>query len=221
MFGSTRTRSRVFASVALALALSVTAAACGGDDDDDNSGSSSDTTAVEDEPMTESTGASSMTDAPFGPACSQVPTEGEGSVDGMADDPVATAASNNPLLSDLVDAVSAAGLVDTLNTTDDITVFAPTNDAFAAVDPATLEAAMADPTGLLTTVLTYHVVPGRLSPDALAGEHETLQGETLTVEGSGEDFTVNGGPAVVCGNVQTANATVYLIDGVLLPPSAA
>ena len=82
----------------------------------------------------------------------------------MADDPVATAASNNPLLSDLVAAVSAAGLVDTLNSADDITVFAPINDAFAAVDPATLEAAMADPNGLLTTVLTYHVVPGRLSP---------------------------------------------------------
>ena len=66
-------------------------------------------------------------------------------------------------------------------------------------------------------MLTYHVVPGQLSPENLAGTHETLEGDTLEVTGSGEDFTVNGDAAVVCGNVQTANATVYLIDGVLLP----
>ena len=97
-----------------------------------------------------------------------MPTTGEGSVDGMADDPVATAASNNPLLSTLVVAVDVRPTsVDTLNSADDITVFAPANSAFAAVDPATLDAAMADPSGLLTTVLTYHVVPDRLSPDAI------------------------------------------------------
>ncbi len=136
----------------------------------------------------------------------------------MAQDPVATAASNNPALSTLVTAVQQAGLVDTLNSTEDITVFAPTNDAFGAVDPATLQGAMADPKGLLTEVLTYHVVPGRLSPDELAGEHATLQGGMVTVSGSGEMFMVNGEAAnVVCGNVQTRNATVYIIDGVLLP----
>ena len=155
----------------------------------------------------------------FGAACSAVPADGEGSFSGMADDPVATAASNNPVLSTLVTAVTAANLGDTLNSAEDITVFAPTNDAFAALDPATLDAALADPTGLLTTVLTYHVVGGRLSPDQLAGTHETLQGGTIEVEGSGESFTVNGDANVVCGNVQTANATVYIIDAVLLPPS--
>ena len=167
--------------------------------------------------MTDTTEA--MSDAPFGAACAQVPTTGEGSVDGMADDPVATAASNNPLLSTLVSAVTAANLGDTLNSADDITVFAPANSAFEAMDKATLDAAMADPSGLLTTVLTYHVVPGRLSPADLAGEHETLQGESVTVTGSGEEFKVNDAN-VVCGNVQTANATVYVIDGVLVPPSA-
>ena len=86
--------------------------------------------------------------------------------------------------------------------------------------PATLDGAMADPTGLLTTVLTYHVVPGRLTPETLAGTHTTLQGADLTVTGSGESFTVNGTSMVVCGNVQTANATVYIIDGVLLPPAS-
>ena len=54
-------------------------------------------------------------------------------------------------------------------------------------------------------------------PSRLAGTHKTLQGDSLTVEGSGEDFTVDGGAKVVCGNVQTANATVYIIDGVLAP----
>jgi uncharacterized surface protein with fasciclin (FAS1) repeats len=160
--------------------------------------------------------AAEMTGEPFGAACAAVPADGEGSFSGMADDPVATAASSNPVLSTLVTAVTAAGLGDTLNGAEDITVFAPTDDAFAALDPATLDAAMADPTGLLTTVLTYHVVPGRLAPDALAGTHTTLQGGDLTVEGADDAFTVNGAN-VVCGNVQTANATVYIIDAVLLP----
>ena len=212
-----KTSQRLAAGLVVALAL--TAAACGGDDDDD-SASSSDTTVAQStttEGMTDTTEA--MSDAPFGAACAQVPTTGEGSVDGMADDPVATAASNNPLLSTLVSAVTAANLGDTLNSADNITVFAPANSAFEAIDKATLDAAMADPSGLLTTVLTYHVVPGRLSPADLAGEHETLEGESVTVTGSGEEFKVNDAN-VVCGNVQTANATVYVIDGVLLPPSA-
>ena len=156
----------------------------------------------------------------FGDGCAAVPADGEGSFSGMADDPVATAASNNPVLSTLVTAVTAANLGDTLNSAEAITVFAPTNDAFEALDPATLDAALADPSGLLTTVLTYHVVGGRLSPDQLAGTHETLQGGTIEVEGSGESFTVNGDASVICGNVQTANATVYIIDGVLLPPAS-
>ena len=115
----------------------------------------------------------------FGSACSAVPADGPGSFAGMAMDPVATAASNNPVLSTLVGAVKSAGLVDTLNTAQDITVFAPANDAFAKVDKATLDAAMADPQGLLTNVLTYHVVAGTLTPQMLAGEHMTLQGGTV------------------------------------------
>jgi uncharacterized surface protein with fasciclin (FAS1) repeats len=159
-------------------------------------------------------------DGPFGAGCAAVPASGAGSFEGMATDPVATAASNNPVLSTLVTAVTAAGLGDTLNTAEDITVFAPTDDAFAAVPAETMDAAMADPTGLLTTVLTYHVVPGRLAPEDLTGTHTTLQGADLEVAGSGEDFTVNGTAVVICGNVQTANATVYIIDGVLLPPAS-
>jgi uncharacterized surface protein with fasciclin (FAS1) repeats len=63
------------------------------------------------------------------------------------------------------------------------------------------------------------VVPGQLTPDQLAGTHKTLQGDTLQVTGSGQDFKINGNSSVVCGNIKTANATVYLIDQVLLPKS--
>jgi uncharacterized surface protein with fasciclin (FAS1) repeats len=206
---------------ALALALPLSLAACGSSDADSGSG----TAAASSAPMTSSAAPSpseSMSAAnasmPFGPGCAAVPADGAGSFTGMAGDPVATAASNNPLLSTLVTAVGEAGLGETLNTAKDITVFAPTNDAFAAVDKATLDKAMSDPKGLLTTVLTNHVVEGRLTPETLAGDHKTLAGTTITVEGMGEDFTV-GTAKVVCGNVQTANATVYIIDGVLLPAS--
>ena len=202
---------------ALALALPLSLAACGSSDADAGAASSA--------PMASSSAPSpseSMTadtaSMPFGPGCAAVPADGAGSFSGMASDPVATAASNNPLLSTLVTAVGKAGLGETLNTAKDVTVFAPTNDAFAALDKATMDKAMADPEGLLTTVLTNHVVEGRLAPDMLAGDHKTLAGTTITVEGSGEDFTV-GDAKVVCGNVQTANATVYIIDGVLLPAS--
>ena len=165
------------------------------------------------------TAASTTASGPFGAACSAVPASGPGSLEALAQDPVATAASNTPELSTLVTAVQKADLVDTLNTAQDITVFAPVNDAFAAVPKATLDKALGDPNGLLTTVLTYHVVQGQLAPDQLAGSHTTLQGGTLEVSGSGEDFKVNGNSSVVCGNIQTANGTVYLIDQVLLPTS--
>ncbi|NEE11421.1 fasciclin domain-containing protein, partial [Streptomyces sp. SID7499] len=80
-----------------------------------------------------------------------------GSLAGMAKDPVATAASNNPELSTLVSAVKKAGLVDTLNNAKDITVFAPTNAAFEKIPQADLEALLNDKAEL-TKVLTYHVV---------------------------------------------------------------
>jgi uncharacterized surface protein with fasciclin (FAS1) repeats len=154
---------------------------------------------------------------PFGPACAGVPEDGAGSFEGMAQDPVATAASNNPALTTLVAAVGEAGLVDTLNSADSLTVFAPTDDAFAEIPEEDLNAVLADQE-LLTSILTYHVVGERLTPEQLAGgTFETLQGGTVDVAGSGESFTVNGNAAVVCGNVQTANATVYIIDTVLMP----
>ena len=215
-----RSRGALAATAALALTLT----ACGGESESTSSGSSSSAPSSSAE-SSETTEAAS--DAPFGPACAEVPTEGEGSVEGMSDDPVATAASNNPLLSTLVTAVTAANLGDTLNSAEEITVLAPANPAFEAVPADALQALLAD-NAQLTSVLTYHVLEGRLAPDELAGEQTTLNGETVTIEGSGEDFSVAAestvlgeNPAtVICGNVQTANATVYVIDQVLTPPAA-
>ncbi|WP_329216611.1 fasciclin domain-containing protein [Streptomyces microflavus] len=156
---------------------------------------------------------------PFGPACASVPREGAGSLEGMAKDPVATAASNNPELSTLVSAVQKAGLVDTLNNAENITVFAPTNDAFEKIPQADLNALLNDKEEL-TKVLTYHVVGEKLTTKQLEdGTYKTLQGSDLTVKGSGTDFTVNDSSKIVCGNVPTANATVNLVDTVLMPTS--
>ena len=212
-------RSTRLTLAALAVALPLSLAACGSDSDAaPGPADTMSSSAAPSASPSEMTASSDMA-TPFGAGCAAVPADGAGSFAGMAADPVATAAGNNPVLSTLVSAVGSAGLGGTLDTAQDITVFAPTDDAFEALDKATLDQAMADPQGLLTTVLTNHVVEGRLSPDELAGEHETLAGTTITVEGSGEDFTV-GKAKVVCGNVQTANATVYIIDGVLLPPAS-
>jgi uncharacterized surface protein with fasciclin (FAS1) repeats len=153
----------------------------------------------------------------FGDACSAVPKSGPGSFNGMATAPVASAASANPVLSTLVTAVQKAGLVDTLNSQKAITVFAPTNDAFSAIPPKTLKGVLANKQEL-TKILTYHVVAGKIAPDQLAGTHKTLEGGTLKIQGSGDSYTVGTQKAsVVCGNVPTANATVYIIDSVLMP----
>lgn len=147
--------------------------------------------------------------------------DGAGSVAGMAADPVATAASNNPLLKTLTAAVSGqlnkdVNLVDTLNS-GDFTVFAPVDDAFAKIPAATIDGLKTD-SKTLTSILTYHVVPGQLAPSAVAGEHATAEGSNLEVTGSGDNLMVNGAK-VICGGVKTANATVYLIDTVLMPPA--
>ncbi|GAB7070185.1 cell surface glycolipoprotein Mpt83 [Mycolicibacterium hodleri] len=150
----------------------------------------------------------------------QVP-EGAGSVAGMAKDPVATAASNNPMLTTLTSALSGklnpgVNLVDTLNG-GEFTVIAPTDDAFAKIDAATLEKLKTD-APLLTSILTYHVIPGQLSPEQVAGKHKTVEGGEVTVTGAGEGLKFDQA-GLVCGGVKTANATVYMVDSVLMPPA--
>ena len=214
---------------ASALALSITA--CGAEDtaseaaDSAGSAASSATEDAMDGGSSAPSGDSAMSsEEPFGEGCTAVPADGEGSFTGMTDDPVATAASNNPVLSTLVQAVMQANLVDTLNSAQDITVIAPANPAFEAIPADALQAVLAD-NAQLTAILSHHVIEGRLTPDELAGTHTTLNGDEVTIEGSGEDFTVaqtvTGTPAsVICGNVQTANATVYIVDQVLAPAGA-
>ncbi len=150
----------------------------------------------------------------------QVPS-GPGSVSGMSMDPVTVAASNNPMLKTLTQALSGqlnpnVNLVDTLDS-GEFTVFAPTDDAFAKLDPATIDTLKTD-SELLTSILTYHVVPGQAAPTQVAGEHKTVQGATVTVAGAGDALKVNDA-GLVCGGVKTANATVYMIDTVLMPPA--
>lgn len=224
-------RSKMLRILALVLALGLVAAACG-DDSESSDSASEETSAPADDTMApEEEDESSDVPADSATICD---TDGlveavesgpeEGTLAGMTDDPVGTAASNNPVLTTLVTAVTEAQLVDTLNSAEALTVFAPTDCAFAALDPATLEAALADPSGLLTTVLGFHVVAGeRLSAADLAGKTElqTFTGETLQLSAEGETIAVGGGQAtVVVGDIQTANATVHLIDSVMLPPSA-
>ncbi|MDJ0464001.1 fasciclin domain-containing protein [Streptomyces sp. H27-C3] len=206
---------RAAIAVAAAAVLPLSLTACSSDDSSDTKADSTPTAA--EEKSTPPADDASMTDKPFGPACAGVPADGAGSFDGMAKDPVATAASNNPELSTLVTAVKKAGLVDTLNNAKNITVFAPTNAAFAKIPKADLDKVLADK-ATLTKILTYHVVGEKLAPKQLEkGTYPTLQKSTLTTAGSGESYSVNDTSKVVCGNVPTANATVHIIDTVLMP----
>jgi transforming growth factor-beta-induced protein len=210
-------------------------AACGGDDDgtDTTASAATEAPAASQAPPTTEPASADTTAADdsmaggeemmgaSGPGCASVPTDGEGSFDGMADDPAATAASNNPLLSTLVTAVTEAGLVDTLNGEGPFTIFAPTNDAFAKIPAADLNAVLAD-TDLLTGILTYHVIGGAQTSaeDLIAqGTATTVNGTELTfTEGTAGALLVNDA-TTVCMNVPTANATVHIIDTVLMPAS--
>ena len=232
---------KMFLAVAMASALTVSA--CGSDDTTETTAPAADATSEEmtDDDMTQEDMADATsedmadddmaaeTDEMADPAAGLVGAgcagyaeavpDGAGSVEGMSQDPVAVAASNNPLLTTLTAAVSGelnpdVDLVDTLNG-DEFTVFAPVDDAFAALDPATIETLSTD-AELLSTVLTYHVVPGQLSPEDVVGEQTTVQGGTVEVSGEGDMLMVNDAN-VICGGVVTDNATVYLIDAVLMP----
>ncbi|WP_368497538.1 fasciclin domain-containing protein [Herbiconiux sp. A18JL235] len=222
------TKRHTLTVLAIAAAASFGLAGCSGGSDTTTSGSSesSATSSPMETPMASPT-AEAMDPAAdlVGPGCAayaeQVP-DGAGSVEGMSADPVAVAASNNPLLKTLTAAVSGqlnpdVNLVDTLNG-GEFTVFAPVDDAFAKLDAATVDS-LKTPEGAatLTKVLTYHVIPGQLSPSEIVGTHKTVEGGEVTVAGSGDALTVNGSTNVICGGVKTANATVYLIDSVLMP----
>ncbi|MGE2835750.1 fasciclin domain-containing protein [Mycobacterium sp. SMC-4] len=223
-------RKTVAAAGMAALAI-FGAAACSNDSSSETSGGTTETNTTTSMAEQATTSAAPTTGAMADPAANLVGTgcaayaeqvpEGPGSVSGMATEPVTVAASNNPMLRTLTQALSGqlnpeVNLVDTLNG-DEFTVFAPTDDAFAKIDPATIEQLKTD-SELLTSILTYHVVPGQAAPDQVPGEHATVQGATVNVTGTGDGLRVNDA-GLVCGGVQTANATVYMIDTVLMPPA--
>ncbi len=228
---STFHKSAVAGIAALALVLT----ACGSDDDTAAADATTESMASEamTEDMTEAmtedmtedmtemaSEGETMAMEPIGDACSQIPADGDGSSAGMADDPVATAASNNPLLSTLVTAVGEADLVDTLNSAEGLTVFAPIDPAFEALPEGALDGLLADPEAL-SGVLTLHVAEGQMDAAALteAGTVTTLNGADIEFDGEALTVTSPDGTTanVVCANVATANATVHLIDAVLLP----
>jgi uncharacterized surface protein with fasciclin (FAS1) repeats len=208
-------KSKFLAVGTIAAALALGTAACG------SSGSSTTSSAAPKASSAAPAGSTSGSAmAPFGPACAKVPTSGAGSFTGMSTAPVATAASNNPVLSTLVTAVKKAGLVDTLNSASGITVFAPDNAAFAKIPASTLKKVLANK-GELTKILTYHVAKGQYTPAQLAAGTpiKTLEGSTVSPSKMGTTYEVNAAH-VVCGDVRTSNATVYIIGNVLMPPTS-
>ena len=137
----------------------------------------------------------------------------------MTNDPLVTAASNNPMLKTLTQAVSGklnpkVNLVGTLNG-QEYTVFAPVDTAFAQL-PAKRMNKLKKNTAALTSLLSYHLVAGELDPGKVIGSQLTVQGKSLRVTGSGNQIKVNNAN-MICGGIRTANATVYLIDKVLDP----
>jgi uncharacterized surface protein with fasciclin (FAS1) repeats len=213
-------------AAAAVLALSISLAACGSDDD--SNGTAGETTSQSPAETPAGMSDEDTTDAgaqTFGDACGEVPTDGAGSFNGMVNDPVATAASANPLLQTLVAAVgSVDGLADTLNSQEALTVFAPYEGAFAEIPQSTLqglldEAKKKADKSMLYSILAHHVLPANNAPDAVVGDQDTLAGDSLTIEGDAESgMTVSDGTVtanVLCGNIPTANATVYVIDKVL------
>ncbi|QUQ62836.1 fasciclin domain-containing protein [Kutzneria sp. CA-103260] len=213
-----RTFHRV-AAVAVIGAAAVSLAACGNGSNSAATGGTTTSMAAPTTTMSTSDGVTKTSDT-FGPACGQIPSSGKGSLNGMASDPVATAASNNPLLTKLVAAVGAANLGDTLNSQKAITVFAPYDPAFDALGADKFAALAKDP-ATLAPILQYHVLPQRFDADGLiaAGSEKTLQGGTVKIAGDKTSGMMVNGAKVLCGNIPTGNATVFVIDRVLTPGS--
>ncbi|GAB6897293.1 fasciclin domain-containing protein [Kineosporia succinea] len=208
------TQIRRMLVVGAALTVTTGLAACSGSDDKTEAAPTTATT----KPANVSVEMASL----VGPGCNayaaQVPT-GKGSVEGMANDPVVTAASHNPMLKTFTQAATGklnkkVDLEDTLNG-GEYTIFAPVDTAFAQLSSADRSDLQKD-AGKLTKLLTYHVVAGELAPGKVSGKQVTVEGSELEITAKGNEIKVDGAN-VSCGGIKTANATVYLIDKVLQP----
>ncbi len=199
--------SRWMTGIALAGTLALVGAACGDDND-----------SADEAPATTAAGAGEDTTSGMSDA-----GEGEASASDQPDTVVDVAASDENF-STLVTAVDAAGLAGTLSGAGPFTVFAPVNDAFAALPAGTVDTLLApENQAQLTSVLTYHVVPSKvLSSDLSDGMTvTTVQGQPLTVGVQGDAVTLtdaSGNTAsVVQADVEAGNGVVHVIDHVLLP----
>ena len=225
-----RISNRRTAGVAAMLGVAaLTLVACGDDTTTETNDTATETTATTsangtttETTATETTAAGNG--APSGPGCAayaEAHPDGPASLDAIADQNIVDALPNIPELATLTSALTG-GLNPDVNLAATLqdgewTIFAPTEEAFAQIDAATLEALQTD-ADLLTDVLTYHVVDGRAGLDAVEGNHTTVQGDDIEVTADGEMMMVNDSN-ISCGGIETGNATVYLIDSVLLPPT--
>ena len=201
-------RTGALTGVAATAVLALAAAGCG------SSSSTATGAAATHHPMASHSPAMAE-NATFGSDCGMVPATGMGSFHGMSMAPVVTAAKHNPLLTSFAADVKAAGLAGDLNSMHAFTVFAPANSAFLKLPAAQMS--MMHSTKELAKILKYHVVTGRVTPAQLAhGTLRTLEGGTLKGSKMGSVYEVNNAQ-VICGNIQTANATVYVINKVLVP----
>jgi len=159
----------------------------------------------------------SGTVARVGANCGMIPAKGKGSIGSLSSEQVIKAASTNPQLSVFTTVVRTARLDKTLNSRPSYTLIIPANSAFAALSKSQV-ARLRNPADL-SRIVKYHALKARVSPQQFAagGRPATLQGKPLTLSKSGSAYTVNGA-TVLCGNIRTRNATIYIVNKVLLPP---
>jgi uncharacterized surface protein with fasciclin (FAS1) repeats len=158
-------------------------------------------------------------DAVILPPSGEAEMEGEAEESTMAEEDIVDTASAAGEFGTLVTAVQAAGLVDALKGEGPFTVFAPTDEAFAALPEGTLDTLLADPEGDLSQILLYHVVPGKvMAADLRDGmEAETLQGMSVTFSISDDGAMVDGAN-IIATDIEVSNGVIHVIDAVLLPP---
>jgi uncharacterized surface protein with fasciclin (FAS1) repeats len=121
----------------------------------------------------------------------------------------------------LVAALDAAGLVETLSSEGEFTVFAPTDDAFAALPEGTVESLLEDPEGALTDILLYHVAAGVVPAETVVtlDSATTLQGEDVTIKVTDGQVILNNNATVIITDIAASNGIIHVIDAVILPPS--
>ena len=205
------------AAAALAVSLVLAVTACGST----NTTSATPTGGAGPVSVTPNPSASSLpaagTAARVGADCAMIPVRGKGSVGSMSTEQAIKAASSNPQLSVFMAAVRTAGLDKTLNTRRSYTLIVPANSAFASLTKSQI--AQLRSSGFLFKTVRYHTLKSRIAPQEFAAGARplTLQGAPLTLSKSGSVYQVNGA-TVLCGNIKTRNATIYIVNKVLLPP---